>query len=61
MSVIREVQILKDSPQWMELTAEEKKDHLDKMNEAIMYARNRNTLALKTVNTLELITTSITK
>ena len=42
-------------------TAEEKNDYESRLKEATMYAKNRNILALKTVNTLELITTKITK
>ena len=58
---MREVEVLKESESWERLSDEEKKDHNERLSEAVMYARNRNILALKTVNMIETITSEITK
>ncbi|XP_011405143.2 PREDICTED: ubiquitin conjugation factor E4 A-like [Amphimedon queenslandica] len=61
LSVVREIQLIKESPSWEDLSNDEKKDHNERLKEAVMYARNRNILALKTVNTIEMITSGITR
>lgn len=61
LKTIKEIQDLKDSNEWERLTGEEKKQNDEKLDEASMYASNRNLLSMKTVHTLEIITNDITK
>jgi ubiquitin conjugation factor E4 A len=61
LSKIYKIQLLKESTDWEEMSREEKGDQEEQLQEAMMYARNRNALALGTVNTLELITSQITE
>ena len=58
---MREIELKKELPSWEDLNDDEKKDHNERLQEAVMYARNRNILALKTVNTIEMITSGITR
>ena len=60
--VIKEIEDLKASrDDWARLTPEQRQQHEGKMKEAVMYATNRNMLALRTVHTLEFITRDVTK
>ena len=61
MTTIKQVEDLKDSEEWDTLSREEKQEHNDKLEEATMYASNRNMLALRTVHTLKFITRDNTK
>ena len=60
--IIKEVEDLKASTEdWARLTSEQRQEHEGRMKEAVMYATNRNVLALRTVHSLEFITRDITK
>ena len=61
VATIREEEVLKESGEWENLSEEDKQQHRARLNEASMYAKNRNLLSIRTVNTLGLITQDITK
>ena len=61
VATIREEELLKDSGEWESLSKEDKQQHRARLDEASMYAKNRNLLSVRTVNTLGLITQDITK
>ncbi|KAL5489656.1 hypothetical protein EMCRGX_G018774 [Ephydatia muelleri] len=56
LAKVKEVEDMQSSEQWPTLSNEERRAHLDRLNEASMMAKNRNFLAMRTVRALAMIT-----